>query len=49
MASFEEEVVCHSGRTARKGSLTPSEWAKNKEQKCKYASDGIESKVACKQ
>lgn len=48
MASFEEEVVPHSGRTARKRSLAPTEWVKTKVKQRKYASDGSVPKVSCK-
>lgn len=47
MASCEEDVVRHLGRTARKRARVPSEWAKNKEKLRKYASDGSIPKVAC--
>ncbi|KAJ9593107.1 hypothetical protein L9F63_027651 [Diploptera punctata] len=47
MASCEEDIVSHLGRTARKRALVPSEWAKNKDKHHKYASDGSIPKVAC--
>ncbi|KAJ9585131.1 hypothetical protein L9F63_003083 [Diploptera punctata] len=43
MASCEEDLVSHLGRTARKRALVSSEWAKNKD---KHRSDGSIPKVA---
>lgn len=48
MSTFDEEVEHVSSKYARRKSLNPSEWKKNKEKVRRCSSDGRQPKLTCK-